>query len=88
MLRTADKCLYVMFDMNRSIRIISVVVIATVAFGIAFVVLMLASLFILQGHKHPDNWTTTIYDKIIMVSVLIAYVYMLAKKIRCIVKDE
>ncbi len=74
--------------MNRSIRIISVVVITTVAFGIAFVVLMLASLCILQGHKHPDNWTTTICDKIIMVSVLVAYVYVLANKIRRIVKDE
>ena len=74
--------------MNRVTKIILNVVITTVVFGVVFVVLIFASTLLFQGHMHPDDWTTTIYDKIIMIAIPIIYVVVLIKRLSGILNEN
>jgi uncharacterized membrane protein YhaH (DUF805 family) len=74
--------------MNRVARIILNIVITTIVFGAIFVVFILASTLIFQGHMHPDEWTTTFYDQVIMIATPIIYIAVLFKRLSKIFNDN
>jgi hypothetical protein len=74
--------------MNRVARIILNIVITTIVFVVVFVVLIIASTLIFQRHIHPDEWTTTIYDQLIMIATPIVYIFVLIKRLSRVTNEN